>query len=191
VFDWLYEGRQAVYLVLACLAVLFVALWTRNRKRRWLYLAAVPLVLIGVYFLLDRLVETRREQIGRKLNEMAAAVRARDVGRILDHTSERFRWEQGSSPDKATFRRKVEEAVRTGLVSEVVVWAIEPNAEPGRVTFMAKPKGASVPDHPGFPCEAEFVQDLDGQWRMARLAVFKGGPGPRELLDIPQLRTGP
>jgi ketosteroid isomerase-like protein len=192
VFDWLFEGRLAVYLALASVAAVCVMLWTRNRKRRWLYLACVPVLLIGVYFLLDLLVETRREQIGRKLKEMSAAVQARDVDRIFRHISEDFRLEQrGTSMDKAAFRRAVDTVFRNRVVDRVHIWDIAIGARAGDVVFRVKPTGQRIPDHPGFVCRATFVQDADGQWRMAGFQVFDPLVNADQPIDIPQLPTIP
>src|SRR5258705_486272 len=53
--DWLFEGNWTVYLVLLLLAAVFVGLWVNDRKRHWLLLLAVPLLLAGADFLIDRL----------------------------------------------------------------------------------------------------------------------------------------
>ena len=58
----------------------------------WLFAAVAIALLAPLYLLLDRLVETRREQITRKLEAMAAAVKPKDAGTIFQHISESFRW---------------------------------------------------------------------------------------------------
>ena len=63
VFDWLFEGHWYIYTVLALLALFFLWFWWQNRTRFWLIGLTVFLALIGIYWLLDILVETGREQI--------------------------------------------------------------------------------------------------------------------------------
>jgi hypothetical protein len=168
VFDWLFEGRLAVYLVLAATAAVLVMLWTRDRKRRWLLLAGFPVALMGLYFLLDLMVETGREQIGRKLQAMSAAVRARDADGILTHVSESFQYEQsGRITDKVAFRRAVESAFDHRDVDEVRISGAAMGEKAGKVTFMVKPVGGRVREVTlVFFCEATFVKDPDGQWRL-------------------------
>jgi hypothetical protein len=218
--DWLYEGNPAVYLTLAGLAAIVVALWWREGFVLWserdnravpekkggrvdllsliaedkgekgtgkggrLALPPVALALLGLLalgtFLADRLVETRREQIGRKLVEMAGAVRARDAGRIFQHISEQFRHE---SYNRDTFRRSVESALRNNLVNEVIVWDVKVG-EGGGVEFMAKPRGGVAGENVGFPVFAEFVRDPDGQWRMRGFTVFKPYVDSKEKMSI-------
>jgi HAMP domain-containing protein len=165
--DWLLEGRLSIYLFLAILAAIFAAFYIRIRKRVWIFPIVALLVLIGVYFLLDRVVETRREQIVRKLNEMAAAVQRRDVDTIFSHISDRFSAEGMS---KATFRQYVELAMRSG-VDRLGVWDFHFPEETGRVTFQAKPDG-SLPGLGAFyRVRAEFV--LEGkEWRLMTFRVF-------------------
>jgi hypothetical protein len=190
-FDWLFEGWPAVYVLLLGGAAILGFLWTRDRKRHWLVAAGVLVGLAGVYLLLDWLVETRREQIERKTGEMAAAVKNRDVDRIFQHISSRFRI--GQATDKARFRQKVEDGLKRGLIDSVEVWelrwpqALPPagSGQPARVVFMAKPKGSPVlTGAEQFRVEADFIQDPDGQWRMQGFQVFDPFRDPQTPIDI-------
>src|SRR4051812_29579654 len=100
-FDWLFEGRLTVYLALAVVALILLGLYWRDRRRWFLFGIGIVGVFVLTYLLLDRLVETNREQITRKLQEMAAGVKARSAERIFRHISDRFTF-QGMN--KATFR---------------------------------------------------------------------------------------
>lgn len=159
-----------------------------GRKRRGVnpifLLALVPLVLMLGYFITDRLVETRREQIQRKLHEMAAGVKARDMDRIFRHISSQFRHEHY---DRDSFRRAVDAALRNNLVSEVEVWDLKFLDEGGNVEFQAKPKGGMADGYTFFRVTAEFVRDPDGQWRMKGFQVFKPYADSKEPMSIPQL----
>jgi hypothetical protein len=180
-FDWLFEGRLTVYVVLAIPAVILLALWARDRKRHWLFgVAGVALVLVA-YFLCDRIVETRREQIARKLNLMAVAVKQKDSTVIFSHISDRFRF---GLLDKAGFRKAVDAVLQRGLVDDLSVWDIKQPDDRGTVAFMAKPKGRGVPDSPGYEVRGEFVRDDDGQWRLKSFEVFKPYADSKTPLDI-------
>jgi hypothetical protein len=186
VFDWLFEGRVAVYVALAAAGFVLLLAWWNTRRRFWLISFAVVLLLAGTYFLLDRLVETDREQIGRKLQEMAAAVQARNPAAIMAHVSDDF---QVRGHDRATFQGFVERALRERWVDQVVVWdfffpddfrgpaevrrggEVRPR-QVARMSFRAKPIGGRVGENAGFPCEARFVRDPDGQWRLLDFEVF-------------------
>jgi hypothetical protein len=184
VFDWLFEGRASVYVSLAAIALVMLLAWQQTRKRFCLIGLVAALGLAGLYFLLDRLVETDREQVVRKVEEMAAAVRARDVNALFNHVSERF---SRGGMNRAHFRDAVDGALRGGIVDEVEVWDFafpddfratvplpgqERPAETIRFSFKAKAKGGRVTENVGNPCEARFVRDQDGQWRLLDFQVF-------------------
>jgi hypothetical protein len=184
VFDWLFEGRTSVYVSLAAAAIVMLLAWQQTRKRFCLIGLAAAVGLAGLYFLLDRLVETDREQVERKVQEMAAGVRARDVNAIFNHVSERF---SHNGMGRAQFRQSVEGLLQGGIVDDIEVWEFtfpedfrapvslpgqETPAETIRFSFRAKPKGGRVINPLDHPCEARFVRDPDGQWRMLDFQVF-------------------
>jgi hypothetical protein len=184
VFDWLFEGRTSVYVSLAAIALVMLLAWQQTRKRFCLIGLAAAVGLAGLYFLLDRLVETGREQVVRKVQEMAAGVRARDVNAIFNHVSERF---SRGGADRTRFRDMVDGVLRARMVDEVEVWEFtfpedfratvslpgqETPAETIRFSFRAKAKGGMATENVGNPCEARFVRDPDGQWRLLDFQVF-------------------
>jgi hypothetical protein len=186
VFDWLFEGRLTVYLILAIPAVILAALWVRDRKRGWLYGMGVVALLLGVYFLLDRIVETRNEQIGRKLQAMAVAVKKRDADAIFQHFSPEFRL---GPFDKAGFRKAVENVMRDGGVDDMKIWEVKFPGDPGKVTFKAKPSGRLPGTEMFYLIRAEFVQDDDKQWRLKSFEAFQPYSDSNTPFDVvPYLR---
>ena len=188
-FDWLFEGRLAVYVVLAVMAAPLLYVGIQRRERRYLVAGSVIVALIGVYFLLSRLRETDRAQVRRKLEEMAAAVKDRDADRILAHVSEKFAT-QGM--DRQKFRRYVEGRLRGRWLEELAIWDIDfpDGAKPDadgiiRVTFRVRPKGPHLGTPPPFLGEASFVRDPDGQWRMTGFNVFHPFIDSHIPLDLP------
>jgi hypothetical protein len=174
-FDWLFEGRTSVYVVLAALAAFLLLVWWQTR-RRWLLAGVVVVaVLIGLYALLDRAIETDREQIVRKVQEMAAAVNARDFKGLFKNISDNFRSPQGK--DKQQFLNTVADYLQRGTVRNVRVWDIvceeTPSREhsPAHVTFRAKAESGGrelLAD-----CDATFDYDPEHGWRMRSLRLFK------------------
>ncbi|HZV04462.1 MAG TPA: hypothetical protein VE999_05170 [Gemmataceae bacterium] len=174
-FDWLFEGRTGVYAVLAALVVFLLVIWWQTRKR-WLLLGvAVAVALIGLYALLDKVVETDREQIVRKVNEMAAAVNSRNLDALFENISENFRSPLGK--DKQQFRDFVGHYVNGGIVQNVRVWDIEfddsPSREnpPARVFFRAR----AEENGRGLFADCETMWGFDSQhgWRLRSIRLFK------------------
>jgi hypothetical protein len=190
VFDWLFEGRPVIYWLLGLLALLLLLVWWRSRKRAFLIAAAVVASLAGVYFLLDKLVETPPEQIERKLTEMATAVRTRDVDAIVKHLAADFHFR---GQDKAAFRQAyVEPALQRGLVGELEVWEFhwpEGGDDQKRpVEFYAKLKGGMVPEGPFYLVKAQFIREADGQWRLKGFDLFNPAVDTTRPIDIPPVR---
>lgn len=174
-FDWLFEGRSAVYIVLAAFAVFLLLAWGQTRKR-WLLLGVVlALALLGVYAVLDKAVESDREQLVRKVQAMAAAVNARDVDALFENISDDFRSPRGE--DKKQFRETVANYIRSGMVSNVRVWdivCVDPPARtqppPARVFFSTKAESGRelLAD-----CETTFTYDAQHGWRLKSIRLLK------------------
>jgi hypothetical protein len=177
VFDWLFEGRLSVYVLLVVAAAALVYLWVKTRKRHWLLAALFVGLLAGFYFLLDRMVETDREQIERKVLEMAAAVRAKDIDGIFRHVSDNFRSASGKT--KKDLRDMANSYVRTGEVREIVVWQFAFPDTPSRerkscnVSFLVKFHGnlGKAGDF-FYRCQAVFDFDPQNGWRLKGFDLF-------------------
>jgi len=174
VFDWLFEGHTAVYVVLITLVVFLFVVWWQTRKRWWLLGVAVAAGLIGLYVLLDRMVETDREQIVRKVQEMAAAVNARNLDALFANISDEFRSPNGKT--KEALRSDVESYLSSGTVSTVKVWDIvcverpSPENSPVHVFFSAKAEGMRelLAD-----CDATFDFDPQSGWRLQSIRLLQ------------------
>src|SRR5439155_12375210 len=141
----------------------------QSGKRHWLAGACVLGGLAGAYFLLDRLVETDREQVRRKVQEMAAGFKAKSTEQIFKNISDQFRVDPY---DKKAIRALADRALRNGLVDDLVVYDIEspkefrsdfPSPAGGTtqvalVNFQAKPKrgGGDIVPAPS-SVEARFI----------------------------------
>lgn len=173
-FDWLFEGRISVYAVLAALVVFLLLAWWQMRKRWLLGSVVLAVALIGLYALLDKVVETDREQIVRKLKEMVAAVSARNLDAAFAHISDQFRSHRGLT------KRELRDIARMQLdnrnVESVQVWDIQidgrPERERGevRVFFSAKTHGSQefLTD-----CDAAFTFDPEHGWQMRSFRLLK------------------
>jgi type II secretory pathway pseudopilin PulG len=175
VFDWLFEGRTSGYVILAALVVFLLLVWWQMRKR-WLLVGVVAAaVSIGLYALLDKAVETDREQVARKIQEMAAAANGRDAPALLRNISDNFRSPRGWT--KQRLGDAINGYLQSGMIERVVVWEIDcedaPTRQrpPARVFFRAKAEGGGrefLAD-----CEATFDFDEMHGWRLSGIRLFK------------------
>jgi hypothetical protein len=167
-FDAFFEYRVTIYLILAVVAVILIALWYRDRKRGWLYGLGVVALLAGVFFLLDYAIETPSKQIKRKLQLMAEGVKKKDTKAIFEQVSDQFSWE---GLNKAEFKQLVDRLVETGFVHDLVIWDEKFPDATGNVVFMAKPKSPGLQKDEMFRVRAKFVRDADKQWRLQSFTV--------------------
>jgi len=181
----LFEGPTTLYLLLLVAVVVLVALWIRDRQVRWLALLSIPAALALLLFLLDRAVETPREQIARKLREMALAVERRDVATIHGHLASTF---QLAGRDRATFKRYVELAFREGWVTSIVVWEIRPQLQENRAeaTLNVKVRGSRVRGAEFFRVKTQWTREGE-PWRLEGFTVHHPYVDTDRPLDLPDL----
>jgi hypothetical protein len=188
VFDWLLDNATTVYSLLIVAALVCVVAWWRTRRHAYLVALGVVGGLAGLYALLFLLIETPRQQIERKVNEMAAAVAARDADAILRNVSDDFRH---GGMDKAGLRGLVEKVLRQRAIDGLQVWDFDwpesaaPRTRP--VHFRAKPLGGMASGEAFYLVKATFVRDPDGQWRLKGFDVFNPFVNTTQPFEIPSL----
>jgi ketosteroid isomerase-like protein len=147
--------------------------WWQTRNRKWLYALGGVAALAILFVVLALVIETPQRQIARKIDEMAAAVKARDVERIFAHVSSEFRFRD---KDREAFKSYARTALDSGWIDEVAVWDIElgplEDERTRPVTFRAKPKGGRYGTEVPYFVKAVFTRDPDGQWRMKTFDIY-------------------
>jgi len=92
--DWLtrnfLEQPLYVYLTLAFAEIALAAWWYETRRRKVLYLLAVPVLLAGGVFAVSRAVRTDREMILAAAREIAADVQAGRTDALDKHLTDDF-----------------------------------------------------------------------------------------------------
>jgi hypothetical protein len=175
VFDWLFEGRTSIYVLLAALAAFFLLLWWQTRKRWCLYEIAVALAFTGLYALLDHMVETDREQIVRITKEMVADLNSGNIDAAFEHISDRFQWK---GKDKAELKELAKNYIGNQRVNQIEVWDIVCLGDPSReartanASFQAKPHGREG-EGVWAVCDATYDFDPQKGWRLRTFRLLK------------------
>jgi hypothetical protein len=170
----LFEGHASVYLLLGAVAAGFLAVWWDRQQRRFLAGAGVALLLAMGYYLLDRAVETDREQIESRVRAMAASVQHSDLDAVFRHVSDQFRSPGGR--DKAEFVSLARQFRRSNQVTEVVVWdfqfpePVKRHNSTARALFQVKSRG-SIHDVLA-RCDARFDFSPEHGWRLVGFELF-------------------
>jgi hypothetical protein len=190
--SWLLDNFALLIMLLSIAALALAYVWWRTRRKYYAFAAGAAVALMGLVCLLVYLLpllfgESDGQQIERKIREMAAAVKERNLDRIFSHISRDFRF---GSHDKAAFRQRAEETIRRRDVEEVVVWDFERGEiarerRTAKISFMVKARGNWQGSEAGYRCDADFVLDPDGQWRMRSFQIFNPFRESNEPINIP------
>src|SRR5262245_12898360 len=156
-----------------------------SRRTMLFAVAGVGLTLLLALGLCDFLFESDREQVIRKLREMSQGVRNRDLNRVFSHVSESF---QVQNTTKAELRRSADSALNSGQVTELKIWDVQlqpiaPGASRAIVEFQFKVEG-SFNSNAFYRCQATFMKDPDGQWRLQTFAVFNPAVDTNQPISI-------
>jgi ketosteroid isomerase-like protein len=184
---WLVEGDLTLYAILAAVGLVCVAVWWRTRQRKYAVVAAGAAAAILALSMLDRLIESDREQMIRKVQEIAEGVRARDFQNIFRHVSDDFR--RGAF-DKPQFRDFAQDVSRRRNVTEFQAWGFVPgdvsrHKRRGNLEFLFKIRGNWSAGNEYFLARTVWQLDSDGEWRLQTFDVFNPYSDSNSSIQIP------
>ncbi len=191
--NWLDENATLLYMLFGMAALVLLVLWWRTRQRRVILGAAGAIALLALVWLLGYVIplvfgESDKQQIERKIREMAEGVKARDLERVFTHISDEIHFQ--TTHGKKDFRRNADNAIRSHNPEDVLIWDFEAKEisrqkRTAKVEFMVKAKGNWPGSEVGYRCEAEFVLDADNQWRLKGFQIFNPYVDTHQPIQIP------
>jgi hypothetical protein len=169
--NWLADYANVVYILLAIAALgLAVAGWV-TRRVKFFALAAIPIVLIGLFWLLTQFVVSDKQQIERNVQAIADAAVAKDGNALVKHLSRDFNY-NGLPRDKIS--ELVNHTINQSQISEIKLWDWDWDSEKSHISRDKKSASAKFKitvhsakiDRPVVVlCLTEFVLE-DGQWKL-------------------------
>lgn len=205
---WLSEDPIVVYAILGAAALVVLALaWMnrdraipfvipRDRRREPRSIGALTLggfivlvlaFLAGGAWLIDRLIETDREQIEQAVREMVEGVKTGDTERVFTHVSAKYQGPPASS--KESFKTLARHYIEQGGVTDIPMWDFQREGEPAgqtcTVSFLFKVKGGPLSSREDlhWRCRAVFVLDSDGRWRLQSFQLLN--PASGDIMPLP------
>jgi hypothetical protein len=171
---WIVESTTLLTILLATVALAFVAGWWRTRKSNFLFGAAVALAVIAALFAVGYFVETDGQKLEHSVQEMAEGVKTHKLDRTFAQISESFNY---GGIDKKTLCDKVNGTVQVRNVTAVDVWdfqteEVSREKRTARVHFRVKPRGNWDAEGMTYRCVADFVLDPDDQWRLKTFNIY-------------------
>jgi hypothetical protein len=159
------DPTTTFYVILGAITVIFGAIALRRQKRSDLINFAIPAVALVALFVIDRMVESPREQAVRKIQEMGTASRDKKFDELFKHVSDSFKHK---SLDKKGLRELANSAEGRGFggIAEYDLARSgfkEIDANTIEQGFRVKHNG--TPElH--FYVYATFKKEADGEWRL-------------------------
>ena len=169
------DPSPTLYAILAILVAALAANWLRNRKRgdlvRFLAGAAVLVAVVVI----DKLVESPREETARNMREIVTATKEKKVDDLMKHLSDSFNWngmkkDQFKEMVKGVMSRSEFNGVDIDGLTRGDFETVDDNKV--KIGFDAWPTGYGIPDY-RYYCKATFVKDPDGQFRMQTFDLYK------------------
>lgn len=184
--SWLVDNAIPLYILLVIIAAGLVVAWRFNQRVKFLALAVIPLVLIGVIFLLTLFVVSDSKQLEMNVNAMADAVVAGKVDDLFAHISKDFNY-------KGMTREVLYEAARQSIqknqVREVSIRQfsadISSDRKAAKTRFRVLARVAGADPRP-FITEADFVLEGD-QWKLKTMRFFNPMVNQDQEIGIPGL----
>jgi len=190
---WVIDHPGIIYLPLICAALALGAAWWVTRRRQFLIGLLIVTGLGLLFHVLTLTIDTDRKQIERSLLAMAAGLKGRPQDKVFAHISDQFLSSlmvnnSTVSWGKAELTEAAKKASRDFDLEGNVIKEMEFKSlsdSESVVTFTARPLVGKNYFTLACPCEARFVRESDGQWRMRQLKVFNPFVNTTEPLNIP------
>lgn len=181
--SWLADHATTIYWVLALIAVGFVVAWYMTRRTRLLGIAISVVAIMGVVFLLTRLVVSDRQQIENNLHAMKDAVIARQPDKFVSYLAKDF---QLAGKGREEWKAEVEGKVKHHAVSGIRVWDIDikeldRDKKTADVEFRMRADGELGP-FAAF-CISTFKYE-EGVWKMLSVK-FRNPVNTKQPIGIP------
>jgi ketosteroid isomerase-like protein len=170
--NYVYDNATLLSMLLGLTALTLLALWWRTRRWTLALGGGITVGLIGLVWLLASFSDQRR--LERTVEDMAAAVEAKDLDRILKHVAEDFHFQ---STNKASLRKNMADTINSGNLTAAKVWDFEivelsHETHTAKIAFKVKPVGNWGSSTQFFRCEALMGIDPDGEFRMKTFQIF-------------------
>lgn len=183
------DPSTTLYALVAVMVAVLGAVYAKTRKRGDLIRLVIGVAALAALFIIDRLVESPREEATRKVGELVAATKAKKADDLAKNLSDSFSW---NNMNKEQFIAWAKDVMARSEFNGIDVDGLgrhdfEPvDDKKVKIGFDVWPAGYGLPEWRPY-CKATFVKDPDGQFRMQTFELTKkrGDPTP---FTVPQVR---
>jgi hypothetical protein len=178
---WFTESPTWAYFLLGAAAVVCTFRYIVTRQGKYLWGLPAAALLAAGFWLIDYLVETDREQVERKTQELAHAAEIGDLTRLMDLFSADF--SSGAFPSREVLLAEARKYVPPMQSRSIEFWNPDIRFSSNKLTITCRCNAKAAgrfgpwtqnPPHLGV-LELTFRKDSDGQWRIRQFRVFDTG----------------
>jgi hypothetical protein len=191
VFDWLLDGFWVFAFLLGAACAAFSVAWWKTRKKQYAIGGGVFVLLLGLYIALYCLIETSSQQMEKRVREIAASVKNKQIRSALEkNLADDFHvatYNKSAFIDKAQSLRD-HFGVDALDVRDFKLVEIDREKKTATVHFIAQPL---VPGEqtPWYLVKAQFVMTSSGtwteEWKMRSFEHFNAIADTNSPLPIP------
>jgi hypothetical protein len=184
--SWLFDHVNVIYILLGIVALGLVTAWWLNKRVKFLVLAAIPITLIGLVWLLGQFVVTDQQEIHQSLEAMADAVVRQDADALFRHVSESFRYH---NMNRKEMYDRVARAIRlhkvgAAFISDYRAEEVSRSTGRARVSFRVRVDNQGGDMVFFARCEADFLLEA-GQWKLSGVEFFNAVANQDRPINIP------
>jgi len=165
------DPSSTLYIVLGAIVVVLGSIAARRQKRADVINFAIPAAALLALFLIDRFIESPREQTVRKIADMGRASRDKKYDELFKHVSDSFKYK---STDKKALMERAKQAEGIGF-GGIAEYALD-RSQFKQIDETTLEQGFRV-KHNGQPelhffVVGTFKKEADGEWRLTTFKLF-------------------
>ncbi|MEZ6139226.1 MAG: hypothetical protein R3B84_01525 [Zavarzinella sp.] len=169
--DFIIDPAPMVYIILVAFTVILAALAFRRQTRRDLIFFGFAAGILLTWFLLDRAYESGREQVNRKISEMAEASQSNDYKKVFDNISPTFKYKALNKDGLFQLSQRGKQFLTDG----VELWGMNRQSfkqiNPTTIEMGFNAQGKGMPQSLRY-CVGVFQKEADNEWRMTSFRLY-------------------
>jgi hypothetical protein len=173
------DPSTTLYILLGTMAIIFGAIFANRQSRKSFIQFAIAGGCLLALYLIDKAVESPREESVRKVEEIARATQNNTVSSVMNHFSDEFKYGSTTKKDVANKLNTLRQRWSEWTGGEAWDFSRENYKQISENTLTIGFRGQAR----GFPIVSEkyvratFKKESDNQWRMTQVEFFERNKG--------------
>lgn len=169
--SWLVDNTPTICILFGLIAAAFVVTWRFNQRVKFLGYAAGVLVLLALFWVATRFIDTDGKQLETNVHAMATAVTAGKVDDLFKHISKDFQYKEMTRDMLYAAARK---AIEDHKVTDINITKFRPGVisrEKKSATASFLISGSAVDFNFFYRVETDFILEGDA-WKLKTMRFY-------------------